>query len=115
MPYIHITTSKTLSADEKRDLRACTLRAVTLLGKKPEHAMVRIEDGATLSRGAGDGECAFCDARLLGAASREACDAFAQALSADLARIAQTAPQCVYLSLSELALCYTDGRLPPGH
>jgi hypothetical protein len=46
---------------------------------------------------------------------KAACDRFAARLSADVSRIAHTAPQCVYLSLSELSLCYTDGKLPPGH
>lgn len=116
MPYIHISTSALLNAEQKQSLRACALEAaVTLLGKQREHVMVHLLDAQTLTRGDETGDCAFCDIRVMGAASREACNNFAMALSADVARIAHTAPRSVYLSLSELNLCYTDGCLPPNH
>jgi hypothetical protein len=75
--------------------------------------MLCIESGLALFRGEENGNCAFCDVRVHGAATPEACDAFSVKLSADIASVAQTAPDCVYLSLSELTLCYTDGCLPP--
>lgn len=115
MPYIQIALSARLSAAQKRELHLCALAAAALLGKKKEHVMVRIEDGLALAKGEAEGGCAFCDTRVMGAASREACNQFSAKLSADIARIAQTAPACVYLNISELTLCYTDGCLPPGH
>ncbi len=115
MPYIHISTSAHLSPAEKSELTACALDAAEQLGKKRAYVMVHLQDGQTLSRGDAPGNCAFCDVRLMGAMEKAACDRFAARLSADVARIAHTAPQCVYLSLSELSLCYTDGKLPPGH
>jgi hypothetical protein len=113
MPYIQIATTRPLSQKEKQELRGCALAAMETLGKKRASVMVHILDGQTLLRGDTPGNCAFCDVRVLNAASREACGLFSQQLSADIARIAQTAPGSVYLSLSELTLCYTDGQLPP--
>lgn len=113
MPYIRITTTKALSETKRQALRRCTLDAAVLLGKSPSHVMLCMEDGMALTKGEGGGACAFCDVRVYGAATPEACDAFSARLSADVARIAATAPGCVYLSLSELTLCYTDGCLPP--
>jgi len=115
LPYVQISTSAALSDREKNDLRACALDAMELLGKKHQIVMVHILDGQTLTRGETEGDCAFCDVRVMGAADQCACDGFSARLSADIARVAHTAPQCVYLSLSELTLCYTDGKLPPGH
>lgn len=115
MPYIQIAVSRRLTDGEKKELRACALDAAKLLGKKREHLMVRLEDGLALTKGDGEGDCAFCDVRVMGSASLEACGAFAERLSEDVARVARTAQGNVYLSLSELTLCYTDGRLPPGH
>lgn len=113
MPYLHISTTRHLTGEEKFALKSCALSAAALLGKKRSQVMVLLEDGLALSRGDEDGNCAFCDVRVMGAASLEACNQFSQTLSADIARIAQTAPMSVYLSLSELTLCYTDGCLPP--
>lgn len=115
MPYIHISTTRQLSGEEKFALKNCVLNAAALLGKNRQHMMVQINDGLSLSKGDEEGNCAFCDVRVMGAASPEACNRFSQTLSADIARIAQTAPMSVYLSLSELTLCYTDGCLPPKH
>ncbi len=115
MPYIHISTSRALTDGEKQSLKACALNAAALLHKNRVHVMVHIQDGQTLTKGDAPGGCAFCDVRVMGAATADDCDRFSCALSTDIARIAQTAPGCVYLSLSELTLCYTDGKLPPGH
>ena len=115
MPYIHLTTSKRLSDEDKLALRNCALSAAALLNKNRRNVMVQIEDGAYLHKGDEAGDCAFCDVRVMGVAAPEARDRFSAALSADIARIAQTAPGCVYLSLSEFTSCYTDGCLPPGH
>jgi len=115
MPYLHISTTKRLTGEERLALKSCALNAAALLGKRRPQVMVLIEDGLDLSRGDDEGNCAFCDVRVMGVASPEACNQFSQTLSADIARIAQTAPMSVYLNLSELTLCYTDGCLPPGH
>ena len=115
MPYIHISTTASLSPAEKSELTNCALDAAEQLGKKRAFVMVHLQDGQALTRGGEPGNCAFCDVRLMGAMEKTACDRFAARLSADVARIAHTAPQCVYLSLSVRSLCYTDGKLPPGH
>ncbi len=115
MPYIRITTTLHLPPADTAALRQCALEAAALLGKNPAHVMLCIESGMALARGHSAGNCAFCDVRVMGSATPEACQAFAARLSADIARIAQTAPQSVYLSMTELTLCYTDGCLPPGH
>ena len=115
MPYISILTTQTLTPDQKAALRQTALDAATLLGKNRAHVMVCIQDGACLHKGEGDAPCAFCDVRVRGAATPEACQSFALALSRGVALAAGTAPGCVYLSLSEMTLCYTDGCLPPAH
>ena len=115
MPYIQIGTTRKLTDDQRATLHQRALEAAALLGKPREIVMVRVEDGCALQKGDVPGSCAFCDVRVLGAATKEACDAFSAQLSADVARIAQTAPQCVYLSMAEMSLCYTDGCLPPSH
>ncbi|HPS80406.1 MAG TPA: hypothetical protein PLP25_00925, partial [Candidatus Limiplasma sp.] len=83
MPYIHLKTSKSLTDDEKQALRECALNAAELLGKNRRNVMVRIEDGCSLSKGDEPGACAFCDARVMGGFTAEACNRFAAALSAD--------------------------------
>ena len=115
MPYMHITTSKKLTPEEKTDLQNCALKAADLLGKPRQHVMVNLQDGAFLTKGGVAGSCAFCDVRVFGAPPREACDAFSTALNADITRIAQTDPGCVYISISALTSCYTDGCAPPNH
>ena len=114
MPYISITTTQTLPTAQKEALRQAALDAAAYLGKNRAHVMVCIQDGATLTKGEGDQPCAFCDVRILGHASPEACQQFARAFSEDVARITKAAPGCVYLSISEMTQCYTDGCLPPG-
>ena len=113
LPYISITTTKALAPEEQNQLRDCALNAAALLHKKREAVMVCLTNGQYQHKGDGDNQCAFCDVRIYGAATRDACDAFSAALSADVARIAQTDPGCVYLNLSEMTLCYTDGCAPP--
>lgn len=115
MPYISITTTQILQTAQKQALRQAALNAAALLGKNRAHVMVCILDGAFLTKGDGDQPCAFCDVRVMGYASPGACQEFARALSEDVAQIANTAPGCVYLSISEMTQCYTDGCLPPGH
>lgn len=115
MPYIQIHTSARLSDGEKIELKTLALDAAAILGKKRSIVMVELQDSLALTRGDGEGDCAFCDVRVMGAADPAACNRFAETLSAGIARIAHTAPMSVYLSLSELSLCYTDGKLPPGH
>lgn len=113
MPYVHITTTKDLDAKEKQTLRRHVLDALALLGKKPQHVMVLLECGKNLTKGETESNCAFCDVRVYGAVDPAARDAFATALSRSVAGIADTAPGCVYLSVSELPCCYTDGCPPP--
>lgn len=114
MPYIHIVTSRRLDAAQTEALRRCALNAAAQMGKPPERVMVHIESGAALTLGETAEECAFCDVRVLGAATAEACNRFAARLSGDIAHFAHTRPGGVYLSLTKMALCYTDGNLPPG-
>ncbi len=115
MPYIQLSISHTLTATDKQALVDCVLSAAALLNKSRSSVMVHILDSQALTKGDEAGECAFCDVRVLGAADRNACDRFSQALSADIARISGAAPANVYLTLSELSLCYAGGCLPPGH
>ena len=115
MPYISIVTSNPLTPEQKQELRDCALNAAALLHKNRNHVMVQIQDGVSLHIGDREDTCVFCDVRVLGAAAVEDCQRFSAVLSAEIARIAQTAPGCVYLSLSEMNLCYTDGCLPPKH
>ena len=115
MPYIHIATTRTLTRQAKDELHQCALNAADRLHKPRHVVMVCIVDGSTLQKGEEQSDCAFCDVRVVGTADAQDCDAFSAILSADIARIAGTAPGCVYLSISGLSLCYTDGCLPPGH
>lgn len=115
MPYIQIATTRKLTDDQRDKLRQRALDAASLLGKRREFVMVRMEDGCALQKGDAPGSCAFCDVRVLGKPTPEDCNAFARALSDHIADIAQTDPKCVYLSIAEMTMCYTDGCLPPGH
>ena len=45
--------------------------------------MVCLTDGQYQHKGDAENQCAFCDVRIYGAATRDACDAFSAALSAD--------------------------------
>ena len=115
MPFIRVLTSQTLTAAAQQALREAVLDAVSLLHKPRAHAMALIADAQALARGDGDAPCAFCEAQVFGAPEPADCDRFAQALSAAIARIAQVAPENVYLSVGALPRCYTGGCLPPGH
>ena len=115
MPYIQIVTTKTLSADAKAELKACVFSAASLLSKPKQYVMVHIVDGQTITKGDNNDNAAFCDARILGNASLSARDKFAAQLSADIARIAQTAPTGVYLMIQELPTVYMDGMNLSGH
>ena len=55
-------------------LRAAALDAAAILNKKREIVMVHILDNQSLTRGDGNASCAFCDVRVMGAATQEACD-----------------------------------------
>ncbi len=111
MPYVNIVTTKALNTEEKQELHQSVLDAAALLGKSSAYVMVHLQDQAALQRGEDAGYCAYCDAQVLGQAPQDACNAFAKSLSDSLARIAQTAPGSVYLSLTQMELCYMDGRL----
>ena len=115
MPYIQIATTRKLTDAQRAMLHQRALDATALLGKRREVVMVRIEDGCAMQKGDMPGSCAFCDVRVLGKPTPEDANTFAGVLSADIATIAQTDPMCVYLSIAEMTLCYTDGCLPPGH
>ena len=111
MPYVNIVTSKALDPQEVQTLHASVLSAAALLGKPAASVMVHVQDRAVLQRGQESGHCAYCDVQVLGQPQQEAADAFAQALCADIARIAQTQPGSLYLTLRTMELCYTDGAL----
>jgi hypothetical protein len=69
-----------------------------------------------LSKGEEPGNAAFCDVRLIGSPSKVACDKFSYVVSTELARIGQTAPDCVYMSITPMNMCYMDGEyLGGGH
>jgi phenylpyruvate tautomerase PptA (4-oxalocrotonate tautomerase family) len=115
MPYVQIATTKTLTGKEKSELKACVFSAAALLGKPRQYVMVHIADGQALHKGDNEDNAAFCDARILGAASVSARDKFAAKLSEDIARIAETAPTGVYLMIQELSSVYMDGVNLGGH
>ncbi len=115
MPYIQIATTKALTGKEKSELTTCVFNAAALLNKPKQYVMVHIADGQALHKGDNGDNAAFCDARILGAASASARDRFAARLSEDIARIAETAPDGVYLMIQELPAVYMDGVNLGGH
>ena len=114
MPYLRISTTRSLTDAERAALRADALAAMVAFGKPREAVMVELHDGVDLHRGTQENACAFCEARVLGGYTRTAADELAMRLSEAVARIARTDPMCVYFALSSMDACYTDGKTPPG-
>jgi len=102
MPFIRLTTSKTLTHEQKLALKAGFGRDISILPTKTEAGlMVSIEDGCSMFYGGEEKECAFLDLRLYKASPLEEKKLFVLACYALLREIAGLDEQNVYMNIIE--------------
>ncbi len=111
MPYMQLRTSKALTPETEKELKAALGQAVTLFpGKTETWLMVDIEDEAHLWLG---GKCdkplAIVNVALLGKTTKEACAAVTACICKALADIASIPSDGVYVKYQECALWGYDG------
>ncbi len=113
MPYICVSVSKTLEANQKEQLKAELGRLITLVpGKTEEVTMVRIEDGCTLYKaGKALGNGAFIEVRLYGAAPQRDKEKFTEAVFQSMEKLLGTQPGDIYLNIFEMESWGTKGKL----
>lgn len=106
MPYIHLSTDRTIAEDSKQ---ALTRRIVSYmqeyLQKPPERCMIHLSGNEYMAKGDGVTGCAFVQVLIKGQADVQKADAFGARIKADLARTLDIAPENVYVCLQEM----TDG------
>lgn len=103
MPFIHMSTSKELTADQLFAARELIARLVTLLPTKTkENTMIKVEGGCCLSIGEPDAPCLFVDARLFRASPLEAKQAFVKALCEAFEAEFSIAQNRMYVNILEL-------------
>ena len=67
MPYLKITTSQSIDADQKRELlKAASWLVATELGKPEQYMMVSVESPVAMLFAGTDSPCAFLELRSLG-------------------------------------------------
>ncbi len=65
MPYINLSTSRTLSPQDKSDIFEIVNKNITLLpGKTPEVTMINLHDSCSMQKGHNEVPCIFVEARL---------------------------------------------------
>lgn len=66
MPWIHVSTSKELTRDEKKELADEIGYLVEIIaGKFHQKTMIRIDDGCDIYRGGEIAPCAFMETRIM--------------------------------------------------
>ncbi|MEG0766341.1 MAG: phenylpyruvate tautomerase MIF-related protein [Clostridia bacterium] len=103
MPYIHLSTDRTLSPAEIQTLYALlSAHASRDLGKPAARCMLHISTGQALAMGDGAANCAFVEARLRGESDAASRAAFAGSLRQALSVALQTQPEKIYINLLEM-------------
>ena len=113
MPYICVSVSKTLEANQKEQIKAELGQLITLVpGKTEEVTMVRIEDGCTLYKGGKTlGNGAFIEVRLYGAAPQPDKEEFTSAVFSAFEKMLGMMPSDIYLNIFEMESWGTKGKL----
>ena len=102
MPYLHISTSTSLSEDEKTLLYKEIGELMPLLPNKSSvNTMIHIESGCSMHMGEDPAPCAHMEVRLYKAAPAEAKQAFVAAISALIEKRLHVPQPRFYINLIE--------------
>ncbi|MEA4895215.1 MAG: phenylpyruvate tautomerase MIF-related protein [Oscillospiraceae bacterium] len=112
MPFVHLSTTKTMTMDEKEILADDIAHLVaTLPGKPYERTMVRIDAGCEIFRAGKLAECAYFQTHFQRPVPMEAQTAYIESLYALFnKRLGLDIPQ-IYMSMIELDTWGSRGTL----
>lgn len=113
MPYINISISKEVTAEQKEQIKARMGKIITLVpGKTEEVTMVDISGGHSLYMGGKAlNNGAFIDIRLKGKAEKRAKEDLTEAVFKSLKEILGSNKEDVYVNISEFENWGSKGRL----
>ncbi|MDR0396237.1 MAG: hypothetical protein LBH66_02910 [Oscillospiraceae bacterium] len=102
MPFICVSTSRTLSVSDKKCLAAEAGRLISLIsGKSEQHLMVKIEDSQYMTFGGYEKPCAFIDMHVYTSAPDSEKRAFADAFMGAAAEVAGVPTSDVFMTITE--------------
>ena len=110
MPYLHLSVTNALSAEEKHALCEAfgpLRRLLTTLS--PDVTLVLLEDGGSMELGRGGEPCLFLEVRLYKKAPEENKDAFVKAISELLEAKLGVKQARMYINLLELDAWGSNG------
>lgn len=103
MPYVHISVSPTMQAEEKQTLWDDIAQILPILpGKSRENSMIHIDDGQFLVMGEKEIPAAFVEIRVYKSSPAAAKEQFAAALTALLGNRLGVPADHVYMNFMEL-------------
>ena len=103
MPYVHISTSAELSAENKSALlEKIALLLPILPGKNRNNAMVQLDGNCFMATGDPSISCAFAEIRLYGKSPAAAKEKFAASLTELLSGVLGVPTDHVYLNYFEM-------------
>lgn len=112
MPYIHVNTSKVLSAQEKDDIAAgLGARIGAIPGKSEKALMIDIADGHTMYFAGEKGEYAYVGVEIYGTTEFENQKALTEAVFETLHTAAGLGEGQVYVTFSEFPHWGTKGSM----
>lgn len=112
MPYISISTSKTLSDAQKDALKSALGQAIAVIpGKDESRLMVDISDGHTMYLAGEKRELAYLDVKCYGATELAAKKAFTEAAFAAVQQTTGLPENGIYLTCSDFANWGTLGSM----
>ena len=110
MPYLHLSVTNALSAEENHALCEAIGPIMPLLPTKSrENTMMHIEDGCSMELGRGGEPCLFLEVRLYKKAPEENKDAFVKAISELLEAKLGVKQARMYINLLELDAWGSNG------
>ena len=112
MPYIHMSTSKRLSDEQKDSIAAALGRQITMIpGKSERSLMVDITDGGTLYFSGTKGEFAYVDVEIYGTADFEVQKQFREAVFETMEACGGLDAGKVYVTIHENAHWGLNGSM----
>lgn len=112
MPFLHFSTTKVMTAEEKAELAADIAECVKLLpGKPADRAMIRIDAGCEIYRNGALAECAFMETVYQKPLPLEAQKAYIEALYALVKRRLNLDVPQAYFAMVDLDTWGSRGTL----
>lgn len=112
MPYIGISTSQTLTSEQKDALKTQLGEKISVVpGKSEERLMVDISDGRAMYFAGQKKDLAYLDVKCYGAVDFEYQKAFTEAAFQCVEKITGLPKDCIYLTFGEFMHWGTLGSL----